>query len=159
MVQGDEPLISPEAITNMLEYFNDPQVEIVNLMSSIYSKEDFEDYNNVKVVIKENNDALYFSREPIPSSWKGLDSLPMYMQVGVIAFRRDALARFNALKQTRLEIIESIDMNRVLETGGAIRMVKTEDFMIGVDTPGEALRAEEALKKNAFYKKYADKYK
>jgi 3-deoxy-manno-octulosonate cytidylyltransferase (CMP-KDO synthetase) len=62
----------------------------------------------------------------------------MYMQVGVIAFRREALMHFNSMPETSLEKIESVDMNRVLETGGRIRMVLTEAVTIGVDTPQEA---------------------
>jgi len=64
--------------------------------------------------------------------------VPMYMQVGVIAFRREVLIRFNSMAETTLEKIESVDMNRVLETGGRIRMVLTEAVTIGVDTPQEA---------------------
>jgi 3-deoxy-manno-octulosonate cytidylyltransferase (CMP-KDO synthetase) len=138
MVQGDEPLILPETIGETLRHFDDPAVEIVNIMSRLRTREQFEDKNNVKVVVNQKSDALYFSREPIPSPWKGIDALPMYMQVGVIAFRREALIRFNSMAETTLEKIESVDMNRVLETGGQIRMVLTEAVTIGVDTPQEA---------------------
>ncbi|MBU2620575.1 MAG: 3-deoxy-manno-octulosonate cytidylyltransferase [Proteobacteria bacterium] len=138
MVQGDEPLILPESIGETLRHFNDPGVEIVNIMSRLRTREQFEDKNNVKVVVNQNKDALYFSREPIPSPWKGIDQLPMYMQVGVIAFRRETLIRFNKMPETILEKIESVDMNRVLETGGRIRMVLTDAVTIGVDTPDEA---------------------
>lgn len=138
MVQGDEPLILPETIAETLRHFEDPQVDIVNIMSRLRAREQFEDRNNVKVVVDQRQDALYFSREPIPSPWKGVSQVPMYMQVGVIAFRRSALVRFNATPETTLEKIESVDMNRVLETGGRIRMVLTEATTIGVDTPQEA---------------------
>ena len=141
MVQGDEPLILPESIGETLRHFDDPAVEIVNIMSRLRTREQFEDKNNVKVVVNQNQDALYFSREPIPSPWKGIDQLPMYMQVGVIAFRREALIRFNKMPETTLEKIESVDMNRVLETGGRIRMVLTDAVTIGVDTPDEANEA------------------
>ena len=137
MVQGDEPLIRPEAIAETLTHFGDPAVDIVNIMSRLTTYEQFVDRNNVKVVVNRNNDALYFSREPIPSPWRGIDSVPMYQQTGIIAFRRDVLARFNAMPETRLEQIESVDMNRVLETGGRIRMVLTETVTISVDTPAE----------------------
>lgn len=141
MVQGDEPLILPESIGETLRHFDDPCVEIVNIMSRLRTREQFEDKNNVKVVVNQNQDALYFSREPIPSPWKGIDQLPMYMQVGVIAFRRETLIRFNKMPETTLEKIESVDMNRVLETGGRIRMVLTDAVTIGVDTPDEANEA------------------
>lgn len=147
MVQGDEPLILPGTIGETLAHFADPAVEIVNIMSRLRTYEQFIDKNNVKVVVNQRNDALYFSREPIPSPWHGVEDVPMYMQTGIIAFRRDVLLRFNRMPETRLEQIESVDMNRVLETGGRIRMVLTEAVTIGVDTPQE-LKDAEALMKN-----------
>lgn len=155
MVQGDEPLILPETITETLRHFADPSVEIVNIMSRLRTREAFEDKNNVKVVVDQNGDALYFSREPIPSPWKGVDQVPMYMQVGVIAFRRDVLIRFNSMPEMPLEKIESVDMNRVLETGGKIRMVLTEAMTIGVDTPEEADEVGRILSDNPVFARYA----
>lgn len=146
MVQGDEPLIPPETIGETLSHFKDPSVEIVNIMSRLSTLEAFIDKNNVKVVVDQNNNAIYFSREPIPSPWKGWEQLPRYMQTGIIAFRRDTLLRFNAMPETPLEQYESVDMNRVLETGGHIRMVTTEVFTIGVDTAEELAEAEIRLR-------------
>lgn len=154
MVQGDEPLISPEVIGETLIHFADPAVEIVNVMSRLRTLEAFVDKNNVKVVVTRNNDALYFSREPIPSPWKGWEHLPRYMQTGIIAFRRDALLRFNAMEETPLEQHESVDMNRVLENGGRIRMVLTEALTIGVDTVEELAEAENLLRDDLTVSRY-----
>ena len=154
MVQGDEPLVLPETIAETLNHFSDPVVEIVNIMSRLQRREHFEDKNNVKVVVNQNSDALYFSREPIPSPWHGIDNVPMYMQTGIIAFRRDVLLRFNEMAETRLEQIESVDMNRVLETGGRIRMVPTETITIGVDTAEELKDAEVLMKKDSSLQQY-----
>jgi len=154
MVQGDEPLMSPETIGETLMHFSDPAVEIVNVISRLRTLEAFVDENNVKVVVNLNNDALYFSREPIPSPWKGWEHLPRYMQTGIIAFRRDALMRFNAMEETPLEQYESVDMNRVLETGGRIRMVPTEALTIGVDTEEELTEAEKYLGKDPILSRY-----
>ena len=145
MVQGDEPLILPETIREVTPEFKDKSVNIVNIMSRLTTEESFKDVNNVKVVIANNNDALYYSREPIPSPWKGWKDIPRYMQTGIIAFRRDILIAFNAMKETQLEQIESIDMNRVLETGGKIRMVLTEATTIGVDVVEELNEVEKIL--------------
>jgi 3-deoxy-manno-octulosonate cytidylyltransferase (CMP-KDO synthetase) len=155
MVQGDEPLIFPETISETLSHFADPSVEIVNIMSRLRTREAFEDKNNVKVVVDQKGDALYFSREPIPSPWKGIDHVPMYMQVGVIAFRRDVLVRFNSMPEMPLEKIESVDMNRVLETGGKIRMVLSEAMNIGVDTPEEADEVGRILADDPVFAQYA----
>lgn len=154
MVQGDEPLILPETIAETLGHFGDLEVEIVNIMSRLRTYEQFVDKNNVKVVVKQNNDALYYSREPIPSPWRGLENVPMYMQTGIIAFRRDVLLRFNRMAETRLEQIESVDMNRVLETGGRIRMVLTEAVTLGVDTPLELKEAEVLMKEDPTMARY-----
>lgn len=154
MVQGDEPLILPETIGETLPHFMDPAVEIVNIMSRLRTREQFEDKNNVKVVVNQQKDALYFSREPIPSPWRGVEQVPMYMQVGVIAFRRDVIIRFNSMPETTLEKIESVDMNRVLETGGRIRMVLTEAVTIGVDTPQEADEVGRLMQCDALLAKY-----
>ena len=154
MVQGDEPLISPETIGETLRHFEDPTVNIINVMSKLRTLGAFVDKNNVKVVVDCNNNALYFSREPIPSPWKGWEHLPRYMQTGIIAFRRNALLQFIAMQETPLEQYESVDMNRVLETGGAIRMVPTEAFTIGVDTPEELAEAEQHMLKDSSVKRY-----
>lgn len=154
LVQGDEPLISPETIGETLRHFQDPAVNIVNVMSKLRTLEAFVDKNNVKVVVDRNSNALYFSREPIPSPWKGWEHLPRYMQTGIIAFRRDVLLQFNAMQEMPLEQYESVDMNRVLETGGSIRMVPIEAFTIGVDTPGELAEAERHLQADPTLARY-----
>jgi 3-deoxy-manno-octulosonate cytidylyltransferase (CMP-KDO synthetase) len=154
MVQGDEPLILPATIAEVPEHFSDPVTEIVNVMSRLRTYEQFVDKNNVKVVVNQKSDALYFSREPIPSPWKGVDGVPMYMQTGIIGFRRDVLLRFNLMEETRLEQIESVDMNRVLKTGGRIRMVPTETVTVGVDTPQDLRDAEELMADDPIMHRY-----
>ena len=154
MVQGDEPLIKPETIEKTLHHFKDSSVDIVNIMSRLDNYQDFIDKNNVKVVVDCNSDALYFSREPIPSPWKGIENLSMYMQTGVIAFRHEALLKFNSMDETTLEQTESVDMNRVLEMGGSIRMVATEFKTIGVDTPQELKDSEELMRNDSTFTQY-----
>lgn len=154
MIQGDEPLIQPGDVEAMIRHFDDPAVEIVNIMGRIRSEEDFRDVNNVKVVVDRNMDALYMSREPIPSDWKGGAGAPRFMQIGAIAFRREVLLRFNQTPETLLEQAESVDMNRVLESGGKIRMVITETAMLGVDTEAELRTAEALLLDDAVFATY-----
>lgn len=154
MVQGDEPLTHPDMIDDILVHFDDPESEIVNLMSKLTTRSVFEDKNNVKVVFDLSQNALYFSREPVPSPWNGIDGVPMYMQVGIIAFRRESLLKFNDLDETPLEQIESVDMNRVLETGGKIKMVPTNQAMIGVDTFEEAEKVAALLLDDPLFKRY-----
>ena len=145
MVQGDEPLVSSAMLDDILVAFESSPADVVNLMSRLPTEESFRDPNNVKVVFDENGHALYFSREPIPSPWKGFDQTGPCMQVGIIGFRRSALLEFNSMLESRLEKIESVDMNRLLESGKRIRMVLTEKRMIGVDTEEDARQVEQII--------------
>ncbi len=137
MVQGDEPMVTPEMISLSLEPFKDDQVNIVNLMAPISTVNEFNDPNEVKVVVDKNNNAIYFSREPIPSKKKGVDDGPMLKQVCVIPFRRDYLIKFNEMEETLLERVESVDMLRIIENGGEVHMVMTEEESYSVDTEEE----------------------
>ena len=137
MVQGDEPMITSHMIEKSLLPFKEKDVNIVNLMAKIESIEEFEDPNEPKVVIDVNSNAVYFSREPIPSRKKGVEIVPMFKQVCVIPFRRDYLIEYNNLPETDLERIESIDMNRIIENGDKIRMVEIVGPVKSVDTESD----------------------
>lgn len=158
MVQGDEPMVAPDmidaAIAPMLQ---DPSINVVNLMAEMHDLEEFEDPNEVKVVVDVNGDALYFSREPIPSRKKGADKVPMRKQVCVIPFRRDYLLRFNALPETPLEIYESVDMMRVLEHGEKVRMAHTDKRTLSVDTPQDLARVTALMKDDPLMDAYRRK--
>jgi len=135
MVQGDEPMTTPGMISLSLKPFNENStVNVVNLMANIESIEEFEDANEVKVVVDKNNDAIYFSREPIPSRKKGFSDVPMLKQVCVIPFKREYLLKFNDMKETELEKIESIDMLRIIENGDKVKMIYSNDGSFSVDT-------------------------
>jgi 3-deoxy-manno-octulosonate cytidylyltransferase (CMP-KDO synthetase) len=138
MVQGDEPMIDAAMISAALHALqSDTSINVVNLMSRIDGIEEFEDPNEVKVVVDAENNAIYFSREPIPSRKKGVLNVPMYKQVCVIPFRRDYLLKFNSMPQTELEKIESVDMLRVIENGDKVKMAKVESYTCSVDTPSD----------------------
>jgi 3-deoxy-manno-octulosonate cytidylyltransferase (CMP-KDO synthetase) len=157
-IQGDEPLIYPEMLDEVVRpLLKDTSLVATNLMTRIKSPEEHEDPNVVKTVTDNNSDALYFSREPIPSRKKASGQVPAFKQLGVIAFWRDFLFKFNKLKPTPLEIIESVDMLRALEHGYKIRMVPTEYETLGVDTPQGLRDAEEYMKKDPLAGKYVPK--
>ena len=158
MIQGDEPMLGPESIDASLAPFEDnPTVNVVNLMSDLKSIEEHEDINAPKVVVDLNGDALYFSREPIPSRKKYSGKIKAYKQVCIISFRRDFLLEYQALEPTPYEIIESIDMLRVLEHGKKVRMVYQNLDMYAVDTPEDLKKVEKMMKNDSLVKKYADK--
>ena len=154
MMQGDEPLITPDAISGLLKALSDESLEISNLMGILETEEEFRDTHNVKVVTNKAGDALYFSREPIPSIWKNVPGLPMRNQMGIIAFRRQALLQFNDAPETILEQCESVDMNRVLENGGRIRMVLSPARTIGVDTPKDLEAVNALMHKDRLFATY-----
>jgi 3-deoxy-manno-octulosonate cytidylyltransferase (CMP-KDO synthetase) len=144
MVQGDEPMISSEMISEALApMLADPSVQVVNLLGSVESDAEFQDPNCIKVVCDLQGNALYLSREAIPTRAKQA-VVPTGKQVCVIPFRRDFLLRYTNLQPTPLEIAESIDMLRVLEHGFRVRMAPTRHQSHAVDTP-EDLRLVERL--------------
>ena len=156
MIQGDEPMVFPEMIDQAIApMLAEPELEVVNLMAAMDDVEEFEDPNEVKVVVDLKNNALYFSREAVPSRKKGVTTVPMLKQVCIMPFRRDFLLRFNALPQTPLEIIESVDMMRVLENGGTVRMVPTPCKTWSVDTPEDLAFVETKMKNDQLYASYA----
>jgi len=155
MVQGDEPMVTPEMIEQAVSpMLKDSSVQVVNLMARMRTAQEFEDSNEVKVVVDLNGRALYFSREPIPSRRKGVLEVPMLKQVCIIPFRRDYLLEFNSLPVTPLERIESVDMMRVIEHGGQVHMVMTEVETLSVDTPEDLERVVDLMQEDAFIKEY-----
>jgi len=156
MIQGDEPMITPEMMDLAIAPLAaDPSLQVTNLMAEMQTVEEFEDPNEVKVVVDLKGNALYFSREPIPSRKKGAKQVPMLKQVCIIPFRRDYLLKFNSLPPTPLEIIESVDMMRILEHGDRVRMVMTDARTLSVDTPADLARVVEMMQGDALMPKYA----
>lgn len=158
MIQGDEPMITPEMISAAIQpLLDDQDLNITNLMESMQTREEHEDPAEVKVVVDRNSNALYFSREPIPSRKKGADNIPMLKQVCIIPFRRDFLLEYNNMEQTPLEIIESVDMNRLLENGIQIRMVMRNEETYSVDTIGDLNNVNARMKNDPLLSKYLTK--
>ena len=145
LVQGDEPMTHPEMIDEALApMLTNSRIQITNLMGKIDGIEEFEDRNCIKVVCDLEGDALYFSREPIPTRCK-TDAIPMRKQVCVIPFRRDFLLEYTRMTPTALEVAESVDMMRILEHGMKVRMVPTKHATYSVDTPQDLHRLEKIM--------------
>lgn len=153
MVQGDEPLVYPEMIDEAIApMIADPTILVTNLLGRIGGDEEFEDRNCIKVVCDRKGDALYFSREPIPTRSKGVNA-PMGKQICVIPFRRQFLIDYTHLKPTPLEIAESVDMMRVLENGLKVRMVPTMHQSYSVDTESDRVRVEGLMRTDALHER------
>ena len=155
LVHGDEPLIFPEMIDEALNpMISDKEIMITNLVADLDTPEDFENPNEVKVVMDKKNNALYFSREPIPSRKKSKLEVPMKKQVCIIPFKRDFLLEYNQMEETLLEKIESVDMLRIIENGGKVRMCQTNYKTKAVDTEKDLVLVTEIMKNDKLYAKY-----
>ena len=156
MIQGDEPMVNPYDINKGIEALsNNKSQNIVNLMNKASSIEEFLDVNNVKVVVDTQKRALYFSREPIPSNWKGKREENVFIQTGLIIFRVDYLNNYLRMTPTPLEIIESCDMLRVLEHGDPVHMFEVDSRTIGVDTLEDLKAVEIELQSDKFVSQYS----
>ena len=153
-VQGDEPFVTPEmidlAVAPMLE---DPSLVCTNLMARILARETLEDPNEVKVVFDQKFDALYMSREPIPSLKKGGAFDHAWKQVCVIPFTRGFLRKFSDLEPTPLEVRESVDMMRAIEHGYKVRMVPCKASGLSVDTEDDRAEAENLMLQDPLFVK------
>ncbi len=155
MIQGDEAMVCPEMIDEAIQpFYVDNNILITNLMSPLKTRREHEDANEVKVVVDKNNFAMYFSREPIPSRKKGAGEVPMLKQVCIIPFSKDFLIEFNRLPQTPLEMIESVDMLRVIENGYKVKMVFTQYETYSVDTAGDLEKVESLMVNDPLVKAY-----
>ena len=141
-VQGDEPLIEPATIADLVAAIGtDPAVEMATLRRRITGRSEGADPNVVKVVTDVEGNALYFSRSVIPHLRDaGLSETGVYMHVGLYAYRRAFLLRLASLPQTPLERAESLEQLRVLEHGFRIRTIVTDRDSVGVDTPQDLER-------------------
>lgn len=156
MVQGDEPMLTPGMIEQSVNTIcAGTSIQVVNLMIRVNTIEEFEDSNEVKVVVDLESNAIYFSREPIPSKKKGAENVPMLKQVGIIPFQRDFLLKFNELKPTPLEIIESVDMMRVIEHGYKVKMVLSDAQTLSVDTAEDLARVEKLMENDLLIRQYS----
>ena len=132
-VQGDEPLIEPSVIDDLIVPFEmDENLPMATVMTRMEDAEEQLDPNNVKVVVDKLGYALYFSRSlvPYPRAAAG----PVYKHIGIYAYRRDFLLRYARLEPTPLEKAESLEQLRALENGYGIRVLETDCRFVGVDT-------------------------
>jgi 3-deoxy-manno-octulosonate cytidylyltransferase (CMP-KDO synthetase) len=150
-VQGDEPLVEPEAIDTLVEAIEGEEgVSVATLMVPIAKPADIMDPNIVKVVLDFDGNALYFSRAPIP--WVRDREAPVHVQhmkhLGLYAFRRSALLDFPTLPLGDLERIEQLEQLRWMENGFKIRVAETQHDSVSVDVPEDVARVEKLLSKS-----------
>lgn len=148
-VQGDEPFINKEALSQLVEVFKndtDKKVDLASLMFEITEKNEISNPNNVKVIVDQQGFALYFSRSVIPFPRAENVGVRYMKHIGIYAFRKEALMDFYRLPMLSLEASEKLEQLRYLEYGKRIRMIETSHGSIGIDTPEDLEKARELLK-------------
>jgi 3-deoxy-manno-octulosonate cytidylyltransferase (CMP-KDO synthetase) len=134
-IQGDEPLIDPAAVdAAALALLADPDLPMATLKRRIDNPEDISNPNVVKVVTDRFENAIYFSRSPIPYVREGCSTLHA-KHIGLYVYRRDFLLKYSDLPVGPLEQAERLEQLRALENGYRIRVAETEYDSLGVDTP------------------------
>lgn len=150
-IQGDQPIIDCKMIDEaVLPMINNQSILMSTLKREI-EEDEYNDINVVKVVVDENNFALYFSRSLIPYPMHS-DGFKAYEHVGLYAYRRDFLLELTKMPMSNLEKIESLEQLRVLEKGYKIYVAETKaDRTAGmsVDTPEDLLKIERILNNNS----------
>lgn len=149
MVQGDEPFVTPGMIDTAVEALKAAAKSgtgIACLMGPIETEKEFEDRNCIKVVVNTRSEAIFMSREPIPTRSRGAVKGPWLKQVCIIPYTREYLLAFNRTPPSSLEIAESVDLNRCIQNGHPVQMAFSPDRAISVDTPGDLAYAEGVMK-------------
>lgn len=145
-IQGDEPFIQPEQINRVLSCFSQPETQVATLIKVITSETELFNPNSPKVVIDTQNQALYFSRHPIPflrgvapNQW--LEKHTFFKHLGIYGYRTAVLAQLTQLSPSGLEQAESLEQLRWLEHGVKIMTAVTDLETIGIDTPEDMEKA------------------
>ena len=142
-IQGDEPLLEPEAIDAAVSALETKSADIATIARALHSGEGAESPDLVKVVVGGSGRALYFSRAPVPHG------AALLIHIGLYAYSRDAFDRFVASPPTTLEKVEHLEQLRALELGLAIQVVEFDSRSVGVDVPEDVRRVEEVLSRVA----------
>lgn len=134
-IQGDEPLIDSESINILANNYREEKSEIVTLKKILKDKKDIENPNVVKVITDFNNNAIYFSRCPIPYERNTIENYKYYKHIGIYGYTTNFLNKLNSLKDGIIEKVESLEQLKFIENGYKIKVLETESNVIGVDTP------------------------
>lgn len=147
-VQGDEPFIDKLSLKKLIDIFKNDhykKIDLASLMQPIDKIKDVESSSNVKVVVDNDNFALYFSRSIIPFNRLPNDKPNYYKHIGVYAFKKEALIYFYNSKPSTLEKFEKLEQLRFLENGKKIKMVETIYKGIGIDTMEDLINARKII--------------
>lgn len=142
-IQGDEPLISPLDLDALVQaVYHQKQIHVATLIVPLEEK-NRQNVNIVKVVINHKNEAMYFSRSPIPCI-QG-ETPAIWKHVGIYLFRRSFLLQFAGWSSSSLEKAENLEQLRILENGEKILCIQAQHDGVGVDTPEDVIKVEKIL--------------
>jgi 3-deoxy-manno-octulosonate cytidylyltransferase (CMP-KDO synthetase) len=145
-IQGDEPLVNPKLIDRLVgELKRDKKLEMITAAHPFDDPRAAQSPHQVKVVVNQSGDALYFSRAPIPFVRDTSEPPKYFRHQGIYGYRRDLLLRFVRWKTSPLERAEALEQLRALENGVRIRVVMTGSGSPGVDTPEDARMVERLM--------------
>jgi 3-deoxy-manno-octulosonate cytidylyltransferase (CMP-KDO synthetase) len=148
-IQGDEPLIDPALIDELAEVISTDEWDMATAATPIADPEQINDPSVVKALFNRHGQALYFSRSTIPHirEPEGVPTAGIYWRhIGIYAYRREYLLKLVAEPPCALENLEKLEQLRALDMGCRMKVIKTQDFGIGVDTPEDVAKAEKLLK-------------
>jgi 3-deoxy-manno-octulosonate cytidylyltransferase (CMP-KDO synthetase) len=148
-IQGDEPMLDPSAIdAALLGLLEHDEIPMGTLKKRIEDRAEIADPNVVKVVTDAQDNALYFSRSPIPYSRDSAEAPAIHFKhIGLYVYRRDFLLSYSDLPMGPLEQAERLEQLRALENGFKIRVIETEYESLGVDTPADWQRVSALYEK------------
>ncbi|MDR2737845.1 MAG: 3-deoxy-manno-octulosonate cytidylyltransferase [Puniceicoccales bacterium] len=149
-IQGDEPLLDPGVLVEMVERAKTNTADIITPIFRITEVEDIDNQSLSKVAVAANGRALYFSRSPIPfvrgiEKEKWLDKHRFFGHVGVYGYKRHVLENYNKLSRSELETAESLEQLRFLDNGYSIDTIIVKRPTIGIDTPDDLRRAKKSI--------------
>ena len=147
-IQGDEPLIDPKLIDELAQAILSREWDMVTAATLIREETEVLDPSVVKVVFGKAGQALYFSRAPIPYVRDATEpKITHWRHIGIYAYRKDYLMELVKHPPCLLEETEKLEQLRALDMGCRMKVLKTEDFGIGVDVPSDVKKAEELMRK------------
>ena len=146
-VQGDEPICNPKDIKKIIKHAKKNPTQVINGFTEIKNKKQFYSPSIPKVVFDNNSNLMYMSRSPIPSN-KKKQFIKAWRQVCIYSFSYKSLENYTSVKKkTILESIEDLELNRFLELGYQVKMIKMSNKSVAVDTKEDLLRVRKLVKR------------
>jgi len=145
-IQGDEPLVNPDQLRELIGCFDMEGTEIATLIHPLNDPAQIDDPDIVKVVVDNAFKALYFSRSPIPFKREISSTIKHFKHIGLYAYTPAILKRVCELDPSKLELAEKLEQLRWLENGYRIQSAITQFESVGVDSPSDLEKVRSLLR-------------